>query len=162
MQPSTQDQPSLRPAVPDDTDFLLRLYRSTREPELAALPWTEAQKAAFCTMQFAAQVAGYGHSFPQAEQAIVVAPGGEPAGRLISARQDDALLLVDISLLPAYRGRGWGTLLIRALQDEAAALGLAVRLSVERHNPALNLYQRLGFAIIGVDTIRLRMSWSRH
>ena len=43
---------ALRPIRPDDRSFLLAVYASTREPELAAVPWDAAQKAAFVEMQF--------------------------------------------------------------------------------------------------------------
>jgi ribosomal protein S18 acetylase RimI-like enzyme len=48
------------------------------------------------------------------------------------------------------RGRGVGGLLVRELLAEAARQGIAqVSLSVEVDNPALRLYERLGFERIG-------------
>jgi predicted GNAT family acetyltransferase len=41
--------------------------------------------------------------------------------------------------------RGLGTTLLRNLQSEAAAAGKPLRIHVERFNPALRLYERLGF-----------------
>ena len=52
---------------------------------------------------------------------------------------------VDIALLPRYCNRGIGTRLLRELQSEAAAAGKPLRIHVERVNPALRLYERLGF-----------------
>ena len=150
----------LRPVEAADGKFLDTLYRSTRETELSGVPWNDAQKAAFCTMQFNAQTASYRQTYPHAEHRVICTPEGEAAGRFIKARAGNALQLVDIALLPLYRGRGWGTLIIRALQQEAAALNLALRLSVEKLNPALALYQRLGFSLIGEDDIRYQMVWS--
>ena len=46
---------SLRPIAPDDEELLFRVYASTRAEELAAVAWTDEQKAAFLRMQFAAQ-----------------------------------------------------------------------------------------------------------
>jgi hypothetical protein len=55
--------------------------------------------------------------------------------------------IVDIALLPQYCNRGIGTTLLRDLQSEAAAAGKPLRIHVERFNPALRLYQRLGFTL---------------
>src|SRR5262249_37623012 len=46
---------TLRPSQPDDADFLLALYASTREEELAVVPWTDEQRDAFLRQQFTAQ-----------------------------------------------------------------------------------------------------------
>ena len=57
----------------------------------------------------------------------------------------DWQLAVDIALLPEYCNRGIGTTLLRGLQSEAVAAGKPLRIHVERFNPALRLYERLGF-----------------
>lgn len=160
MSTSPNQEPQLRRQQASDAAFLCELYRSTRESELAGLPWTEAQKAAFCDMQFRAQSAGYLHTYPQAEHLLVCTASGESAGRLIKARTEGALQLIDISLLPPFRRRGWGSRLIGALQQEAAASHIAVLLSVIKVNPALALYRRLGFSIVGEQDIRFEMAWA--
>jgi hypothetical protein len=48
-----------RPVADADTPFLYSVYVSTRTEELAAVPWSDAQKTAFLTMQFNAQRADY-------------------------------------------------------------------------------------------------------
>jgi ribosomal protein S18 acetylase RimI-like enzyme len=49
--------------------------------------------------------------------------------------------------MPEHRGRGIETALLRGLLAEADAAGKSVSIQVERVNPALRLYQRLGFAV---------------
>jgi GNAT superfamily N-acetyltransferase len=152
--------PRLRPATSADAPFLRALYRTTRDPELDSVPWNDEQKSAFCNMQFDLQSAGYAQMFPSAEYLVICTPEGEPAGRLIKARLEDAVRLIDIALLPAWRRRGWGGLLIDALMQEAAGHGLPLQLTVERFNPALDLYRRMGFATDDdEDEIYIRMSW---
>lgn len=57
-----------------------------------------------------------------------------------------------IAVLPAWRGRGMGTRLLTELAGRAAAAGHpALSLSVQRANPALRLYERLGFREVGGD-----------
>ncbi len=55
-----------------------------------------------------------------------------------------------ISLYPSYRSQGIGTAMMRALLDELRDAGyVRASLSVQKENPALRLYERLGFQIIG-------------
>ena len=136
----------LRAAEPDDEEFLRRVYASTREDELRAVPWDDAQKAAFLRMQFDAQAASYREHYADGAFHVVVLDG-EPAGRLYVHRGDGELRIVDISLLPEYRGNGIGTSLLRDLLAEADEAGKRVTIHVERLNPALRLYERLGFSV---------------
>jgi ribosomal protein S18 acetylase RimI-like enzyme len=62
-------------------------------------------------------------------------------------RGESEIRIVDIALLPDYRGNGIGTALLRDLFSEADAAGKTVTIHVERFNPALRLYERLGFAL---------------
>ena len=55
---------TLRPAQAEDTEFLFRVYASTRSEELARTPWTEDEKRAFLEMQFNAQEKDYSARFP--------------------------------------------------------------------------------------------------
>ena len=52
---------------------------------------------------------------------------------------------MDIAVLTERRGAGIGTRLMRALCDEADAIGTPVGIHVEKQNRARQLYQRLGF-----------------
>ena len=137
---------TLRPVSSSDRDFLLAVYASTREEELAPVPWTDAEKAAFLEQQFEAQDAWWRQNYADANFDIV-AVDGEPAGRLYVHRGERELRIVDIALLPAHRGNGVGTSLLRGLLDEADAAGKSVTIHVERMNPALRLYERLGFGL---------------
>ena len=128
----------------DDEPFLRRLYASIREDELAVVPWDEETKEAFLRQQFDAQDAHYREHYDGATYDVIEVDG-EPAGRLYVARWDDEIRIMDIALLPEYRGRGIGTQLLRALLDEGARTGKRVSIHVEKHNPALMLYERLGF-----------------
>ena len=56
---------------------------------------------------------------------------------------------LSMALVPGHRGRGIGTALLRRLLAEAARDSRAVSLSVSASNPALRLYERFGFAVVG-------------
>lgn len=147
---------ALRQADDDDYDFLAGVYASTREPELAQLSWSEERKGAFLAQQFAAQSAHYAEHFADASFEVVLVDG-ERAGRLIVARRECVLKVIDIALLPEHRSRGLGTRLLRPLLDEAARRGVPVEAYVERFNPALTLYERLGFEPVEEAGVYLRM-----
>lgn len=149
---------ALRPIRPEDRDLLCRIYGSTRTEELAPVPWTDEQKAAFVKMQFDAQTAYWDEQYPEAERSVVEI-GGEPAGRLYVQRWPKEIRLVDIALLPPFRGRGAGTELIQRLFSEGAATGRAVTIHVEIFNPARALYERLGFASKGEQGMYVLMEW---
>ena len=149
---------ALRPIGPDDRSFLLAVYASTRELELAAVEWDAAQKTAFVQMQFDAQHAYYQEHYAGAAFDIILV-NGQPAGRLYVAHEEDEIRIVDIALLPEHCNGGVGTTLLRGLQSEAAAAGKPLRIHVERFNPALRLYERLGFTSIADRGVYLFMEW---
>lgn len=162
--PADDNEPAinLRPAQPDDEPFLFRVYASTRADEMAAWGWDAAQQEAFLRMQFTTQSMSYRAQFPDADHRIIML-ADEPVGRILVARTDEGILLVDIALLPERRSAGIGTSLIRDLQAEATQAGLPVHLHVLKTNPAAaRLYERLGFSSIGDDGIYLEMKWQPH
>jgi ribosomal protein S18 acetylase RimI-like enzyme len=135
---------SFRSICDADLPFLAQVYASTRTEELAVVPWSDAQKAAFLDMQFRAQHVHYQQHYPAAEW-LVMLRAGEPVGRLYVGRFDHEHCVIDIAFLPAHRRQGLGTALMRDLLDEAAAAGKPLRIHVEKNNPARHLYARLGF-----------------
>lgn len=134
---------SLRPALPRDREFLYSVYASTRAGELEALGWTPQQQATFLRMQFGAQETHYRTHYPDSQFSVIMA-GGD-AGRLYMDRGEAEIRVLDIALLPAFRRRGLGTAILGALAEEGRSTGRALTLHVERANPALRLYLRLGF-----------------
>jgi ribosomal protein S18 acetylase RimI-like enzyme len=141
-------EPSLRPVAGDDRAFLVELYGSVREPELAHVPWDDATRRAFVEHQFAAQDAHYRQNYPGATLDVIEVDG-ERAGRLYVHRGPSDIRIMDIALAPAFRGRGIGTGLLRGLIAEARASGRKLSIHVEMNNPARTLYERLGFRPAG-------------
>jgi ribosomal protein S18 acetylase RimI-like enzyme len=89
----------------------------------------------------------------------VIEQDGTPTGRLYLCRRQTCLHIVDISLLPAWRDRGLGTTLLRALHESARAEAKSVTIFVEQFNPALRLYRRLGFPDLADHEVYLEMEW---
>jgi GNAT superfamily N-acetyltransferase len=139
--------------------LLFEIYASTRVEELAGVEWNEAQKTAFLRQQFEAQHQQYQEGYRDASFNVILLDG-QPAGRLYLARGIDEIRIVDIAILPAFRGRGVGTGLIMRIQADAAQAGKAVRIHVERFNPALQLYGRLGFRPIVDRGVYVFLEWT--
>jgi len=138
----------LRPTTTADEAWQFAIYASTRADELALTGWPPEQCEAFVQQQHRAQQQHYRRHFPgSACQLILAGSNNEVAGRLWLDERPDCLHILDIALLPAWRGRGLGT---RCLLDLAArAGGRPLGIQVEIHNPARRLYERLGFVADG-------------
>ena len=149
---------TLRPVSPEDMSFLERVYASTRVEELSVTDWSDAQKAAFIRQQFTAQDAHYRKHYPTS-QYFVIEAGDSPIGRLYVDRWIREIRIMDIALLPERRGEGIGTRLINDLQEEAQATGKSLSIHVEKFNPALRLYDRLGFKPVEDKDVYLLMEW---
>lgn len=75
------------------------------------------------------------------------------------ARWPREIRIMDIALLPEHRGRGTGTALLHRLMAEATSAGKFVSIHVERFNPALRLYRRLGFEPAADEGVYVRLEW---
>jgi len=150
---------SLRPITPEDDSFLAGVYASSRAEELAITGWSEGQKAEFCRRQFDAQSAYYAANYPEASFQLIDR-NDAPIGRLYVARWEKEIRIVDITMLPEFRGSGIGTKLLRDLQEEARASGKSLSIHVERFNRALGLYERLGFRQVEDKGVYLLMRWT--
>lgn len=142
----------LRQALPEDEAWQFAIYASTRAAELARTGWPPAQCEAFARQQHHAQQQHYARHFPGSvcHLILVDADAGETvAGRLWLDERDDRLHILDIALLPAWRGRGLGTRCLLDLAERAEASQRALGIQVEIHNPARRLYERLGFIADG-------------
>jgi ribosomal protein S18 acetylase RimI-like enzyme len=146
----------LRPAGAADRAFLVQVYGSTRADELALLPWTDEQKAGFVAHQFEAQDIHYRTHYDGAAFDVIEV-GGRRAGRLYVHRGPREIRIVDIALMPAFRGRGVGTRLLRGLIAEAEDGGRKLSIHVEMNNPARRLYERLGFRPAGEHGVHVLM-----
>jgi GNAT superfamily N-acetyltransferase len=149
---------ALRAEADADIDFLRRLYASTRSEELAMTAWSDAEKQAFCDIQFQLQRHHYRTYYPETDW-WVLEEHGVPAGRLYLDRQTNTLLVIDIALLPQWRGRGVGTELMLWICAQARAAGKSVTIAVEKFNRAQTLYRRLGFRETSDAEVYWFMEW---
>jgi ribosomal protein S18 acetylase RimI-like enzyme len=129
---------------------LKHIYRSTRAHELVLTNWSEVEKQLFIDHQFSAQHAYYQKIYPQAYNFFVYFDG-IIVGRLYINLflNNNEVRIVDISLKEAYRGQLIGTTLLRSLQKMVSLQYESLSIHVEHFNPAMKLYERLGFKIVG-------------
>jgi ribosomal protein S18 acetylase RimI-like enzyme len=146
----------LRPVDDADRAFLVELYASTREEELAQVEWPEGARETFVEQQFAAQDHHYRANYPGATLDVIEVDGS-PAGRLYVHRGPSDIRIMDIALAPGFRGRGVGTSLLRDLIAEADASARKLSIHVEMNNPARSLYDRLGFLPAGEHGVYVLM-----
>jgi ribosomal protein S18 acetylase RimI-like enzyme len=144
-----------RPQSAEDEDFVFRVYASTRD-DVAAYGWPAAQLDAFLRMQFRARRMSYEAAFEGASHFILLC-GDAQAGTAIVWRGANEMRLVDIALLPEYRGQGLGARWLDWLIEQASSARTRLRLSVLHGNPAINLYRRLGFLETGAGGLYIEM-----
>ena len=135
---------ALRPIQPGDEEALHAIFAATREAERQQLGWSGPEWDAFTRQQFAAQHAQYMRGYANPTFSLVL-HGDDVAGRLYVNRSNDEIRVIDIALLEEFRCRGIGGRLLRALIAEAEASGRFLSLHVEKNNPILGFYRRLGF-----------------
>ena len=150
---------SLRPVQVEDAPFLLEVYASTRATEMALVPWSDEQRRAFLSSQFAAQQDFYAQKYPRADHSIILT-NGRPVGRLYLARLDHHLHIVDLTLLPEERNVGIGNSLLKELQDEACRSNKPIRIYVENFNTSVGLFERLGCKPIEEQGVHVLFQWS--
>jgi len=144
---------SVRPAVTSDEDFLwvMLYYAAHMDKDRAALLY-----AAKDDPYLARYVSAWGQP---TDLGVVGRDSGAPVGavwsRLLIGEHrtygyvDDQTPELAAAVLPEYIGKGIGTKLLDAYLERASTLFPAVTLNVRADNPAVRLYERAGFKVIG-------------
>lgn len=140
-----KDLITFRPIADEDGEFLYRLYASTRTEEMAITGWNETDVENFLRMQFRLQHVQYMENYKNGGTFEIILVDNTPAGRLYVQRKPDDIRIIDIALLPEFRGKGTGSKIMKELMNEADNENLPLSLHVEQNNPALGLYENLGF-----------------
>jgi ribosomal protein S18 acetylase RimI-like enzyme len=139
-----QNSLKLRPMSASDNAFIEGLYKSTRD-DLRMLQADDEFVEALIDFQRHAQIQGYGEMFPNAMY-FIAEHQGEPVGRLVLDFGHNDICVVDIALIPAARGKGYGRQMLQVVQLAASKVRMPVVLSVRFDNlNAKALYAGLGF-----------------
>lgn len=132
-----------------DEPFLLALYSTTRAEELALVQWNGEQKSAFLQSQFHSQHQHYQAKYPQALFQTIVFEN-EKIGRLYVGELDDEIRIIDITILPEHRGKGFGTEIISDILQKAQK---PVRIYLESFNQSISLFKRFHFQVISDEGV---------
>ena len=153
---------SLRPAAAGDEPFLKRVHRTARHWEFASLLRSGEAELYHKTMeqQYDSQHRFYFARYDKAQYGIIQWTD-KAIGRLYVDYSDDEVRVLDIAILPDFRGRGIGRIVMTGLCLEAATRRKPVRLCVHYLSRALRFYRQLGFLQIGVEGPSYVMEW-RH
>lgn len=149
----------IRPATVADRPFLEEMIIEAAFPPGRAPAFGEALRAP--------HVVPWLEDWPRAGDFGVVAEDDRPLGAAWCRRftgdetglagfVDASTPVLAIAVRDGHRGQGIGTALLDALAAAAGAAGVrAISLSVGRNNPALRLYERMGFERLADGPIRL-------
>lgn len=140
--------PVLRPATEADIPFLMDLRHQCMDPVMLAAGMAPTDQAHMQRILVA---------FGSAQ---VVELAGEPIGLLKVVRTPPVWDLIQIQVSPAHQGKGLGEHLLRSLMAQAMAAGASIKLCVIKINPALHLYERLGFSVIGETDTNYSMQFT--
>jgi GNAT superfamily N-acetyltransferase len=155
----SRDAITFRAGTDADYDFQRLLYHDARAEEMKHFPFDEPQKNAFLDWQFECQWKHYREHYPTCDWQIILAEG-RPVGRLLVDRWKDQIRIVDIALLSEMRGRGIGGQLMSEILGEGRRTGKPVTIHVEVFNPAMKLYERLGFNAEATSGAYVFMKWT--
>ena len=150
----------LRRCDASDDAFLYDVFVTTWQDEVAALPNQNLAQHVL-RIQHIAQERRFASGFPGHER-FVVLEDGESAGRLYVDQSGSDVVLLDLTLLPGFRGRGLGSRVVRDLLAEAAREHRKVTLRVpRRQRRATDFYTRLGFRLVSVDDVDNFFDWEQ-
>ena len=142
-----------------DLPFLFGLYASTRAQEVAATGWPPEEQMQFLQRQFQAQHHHYTTYYPDAEW-LVVEHEDHAVGRLYVEEWPSQFRIIDVALVPEAQGKGFGSALLDDIFGRARNLGKKVSIHVEKNNPAMRLYRRLGFTKAEDKGVYDLLEWS--
>ena len=131
---------TLRPVLDEDFAFLWWLHQATmREYVEKTWGWDDALQAQRFRDAFVADREGM----------AIVERAAERIGYLRVVRYRPRWFLAAIVIAPTHQRQGIGGRLVASVCQDADALGVPVDLQVLKVNPAIRLYQRLGFVLTG-------------
>ncbi|WP_199610851.1 GNAT family N-acetyltransferase [Flocculibacter collagenilyticus] len=87
----------------------------------------------------------------QYDCSYIIFNGPDRLGTLKYQELASCFNILQLQIEPSHQGQGWGKHVLQIVQSWAAQKSKSVTLTVLKENPAKQLYQRLGFNIVGED-----------
>ncbi len=136
-------------------DFVKRIFFQYKTNELNAYQWPEQMLIPILETQFAAQEMAYKMQFPNAESLILMIRD-KAIGRLLLDKST-TYHIINLTIDNEFQGQSIGTAILKDIIEKAKEEKKKVTLKVHRHNPAIRLYQRLGFEKTKEDEVYVSM-----
>lgn len=136
---------SLRKATKADIPFLMNLRFHTMKKHLITAGKTPTKEDLSLRVR------------DNFDFAKIVLLENEPIGILKVIRNLTEWEISQIQIIPDLQGNKIGSFLLESIISEAKANNIDLKLSVLKMNPALSLYERLGFKISGETEIAFKM-----
>jgi adenylate kinase family enzyme/GNAT superfamily N-acetyltransferase len=124
-----------RSANPTDFDFCANLYFAGMEAAIRDLYLDPAVQRANFRQRWAA------------DEVKIILRDGADVGWVQSRLEGDSAFIVQLFVAGPFQRKGIGTLVVKRIIEEAGRAAKNVTLGVVKTNPALRLYERLGFRI---------------
>ena len=94
------------------------------------------------------------------ESANILNIHGKPIGLFKCYEDNTTCHVIQVQILPEYQGKGIGKSILMTLQKQALRDDKSINLSVLKSNPAIKLYERLGFTIISQSDNEFTMQYN--
>ncbi|SHL47234.1 GNAT family N-acetyltransferase [Hymenobacter psychrotolerans] len=161
MSPASAASATIRPASLPDIPIIISLAEATWEPTYRFIISKEQidymYRVIYTPASLQRQITEQGHQF------LLLFDDEEQAGGFASysAKEEAGTYhLNKIYILPSHQGRGFGQLLLRAVEQAVRqAGGHRLELNVNRHNPALAFYEHEGFQLHREEDIAIGPYW---
>jgi GNAT superfamily N-acetyltransferase len=141
---------TLRPATEQDQPLVESIYFETQR-------WIIERLFGWRGDDF--EHAKFRSKYYKEQDSSIIIVDGEPVGWIAAERDGRTIHLDGIYLTATSQNKGIGTALLHRLMIEAKENGLPLTLSTAKVNPAIKLYERLGFTTTGTDEYKRYMTW---
>jgi ribosomal protein S18 acetylase RimI-like enzyme len=136
----------LRASHARDFDFARGLYFETMRSMIERLfGWNQARQEENFTGWF------------KIDEVSIITVDGVDAGWIQQRADSGEIFLGSIYVVPSMQGKGIGTHVLRSLLASAKHRSKVLTLAVMKINPAIRLYERLGFRITHADEYKFYM-----
>ena len=135
--PMSQLSINYRKAQKEDLDYLLQLRMATMQSYLQHAGFHLSQEEHLQRVLY------------QFEGAQMILLKEKPIGLLKLSSQAEAIEIIQIQIDPDQQGKGIGRMVVEGVLRKAALEEKMVKLSVLKGNPAIGLYEKLGFSEVG-------------
>ncbi|UOQ55343.1 GNAT family N-acetyltransferase [Hymenobacter cellulosivorans] len=152
---------TIQPATLADIPTIIQLAEATWEPTYRFIISKDQieymYRVIYTPTSLQRQMSEDGHTF------LLLYAEGHPAGYASFSRLpagDEVFKLHKIYILPSHQGQRLGQKLIEAVEEATRQIGgKTLELNVNRHNPAISFYERLGFQRHREEDIAIGPYW---